>query len=55
MNKTKCLYISLVFLAIIATIVGFKAYNNIGVGVFSAVIVVIPSIYSVIPIIIEQH
>ena len=55
MNKTKCLYISLVFLAIIATIVGFKAYNNIGVGVFSAIIVVIPSIYSVIPIIIEQH
>ena len=55
MNKTKCLYISLGVLAIIATIVGFRAYNNIWVGVLSAVIVVIPSIYSVIPLIIEQH
>lgn len=55
MKKTKYLYGSLIFLAIIATVVGFKAYDNMWVGVLSAVIVVIPSVYSIIPLIIEQH
>lgn len=55
MKKTKYLYGSLIFLAIIATIVGFKAYDNMWVGVLSAVIVVIPSVYSILPLVIEQY
>ena len=55
MKKLVYLYGSLIFLVIIATIVGFKAYDNLWVGVLSAVIVVIPSVYSIIPFIIEQH
>lgn len=55
MKKTKYLYGSLIFLAIIATVVGFKAYDNMWVGVLSAIVVVIPSVYSVKPLIIEQH
>ena len=45
----------MVFLAIIATIVGFNAYNNMWVGLLSAFVVVIPSVYSLIPLIMEQR
>lgn len=55
MKKSIYLYGSLVFLAVVATIVGFKAYSNMWVGVLSAVIVIIPSVYSIIPLIMEQH
>ena len=55
MKKTIYLYCSMVFLAIIATIVGFNAYNNMWVGLLSAFVVVIPSVYSLIPLIMEQR
>lgn len=55
MKKTIYLYCSMVFLAIIATIVGFNAYDNMWVGLLSAFIVVIPSVYSLIPLIMEQR
>lgn len=45
----------MVFLAIIATIVGFNAYNNMWVGLLSAIVVIIPSVYSLIPLIMEQR
>ena len=45
----------MVFLAIIATVVGFKAYNNMLVGLLSAFVVVIPSVYSLMPLIMEQR
>ena len=49
------LYCSMVFLAIIATIVGFNAYNNMWIGLLSAFVVVIPSVYSLIPLIMEYR
>lgn len=55
MKKTIYLYCSMVFLAIIATVVGFKAYNNMLVGLLSAFVVVIPSVYSLMPLIMEQR
>ena len=45
----------MVFLAIIATVVGFKEYNNMWVGLLSAFVVVIPSVYSLMPLIMEQR
>ena len=45
----------MVFLVIIATVVGFKAYNNMWVGLLSAFVVVIPSVYSLMPLIMEQR
>ena len=45
----------MVFLAIIATIVGFNAYNNMWIGLLSAFVVVIPSVYSLIPLIMEYR
>ncbi len=55
MKKTMYLYCSMVFLAIIATIVGFNAYNNMWIGLLSAFVVVIPSVYSLIPLIMEYR
>ena len=55
MKKTIYLYCSMVFLAIIATIVGFNAYNNMWIGLLSAFVVVIPSVYSLIPLIMEYR
>ena len=54
-KKTMYLYCSMVFLAIIATIVGFNAYNNMWIGLLSAFVVVIPSVYSLIPLIMEYR
>ena len=55
MKKIIYLYCSMGFLAVIATIVGFKAYNNMWVGLLSAFVVVIPSIYSLIPLVMEHQ
>jgi len=45
----------MIILAIIAAIVGFKAYGNRLIGLFSAILVLIPAIYSVAPLIMEQR
>lgn len=45
----------MVFLAIIATIVGFNAYHNMWIGLLSVIVIVIPSVYSLIPLIVEQY
>lgn len=55
MKKTIYFYFSMIFLAIIATIVGYKAYSNFWIGLLSATVVIIPGVYSLIPLITEQH
>ena len=55
MKKTICLYCSMIFLMIMATIIGYRAYKNMWIGLISMFVVIIPSVYSLIPLIVEQR
>lgn len=53
-NQTIIYILSLIILAIGASYMGYKAYDNLGVMVCSVVVVLFPSIYSLIPLVQEQ-
>ena len=40
---------------IMATIIGYSAYKNMWIGLISVFVVIIPSVYSLIPLIVEQR
>ena len=40
---------------IMATIIGYRAYKNMWIGLISMFVVIIPSVYSLIPLIVEQR
>ena len=45
----------MIFLMIMATIIGYSAYKNMWIGLISVFVVIIPSVYSLIPLIVEQR
>lgn len=45
----------MIFLMIMATIIGYRAYKNMWIGLISMFVVIIPSVYSLIPLIVEQR
>lgn len=45
----------MIFLMIMATIIGYRAYKNMWIGLISVFVVIIPSVYSLIPLIVEQR
>lgn len=54
MKKTIYLYVSIIILAVLATFLGYKTYQSFAIGIVSCCVVLIPVVYSVIPLIKEQ-